>query len=97
MKLRKIAIKPTFQLVTLVQQPDKEKLLILKAKAHSIHTTNISYRHIFFKENSPTFSFLDKREPQVNKYKITGFCIFKSSFVVNPLIVKPEKVVLSKM
>ena len=32
--------------MTLTQQPGKEKLLILKAKIHSFHTANISYKHI---------------------------------------------------
>ena len=32
--------------MTLIQQSDKEKLLILKTKAHSFHTANLSYRHI---------------------------------------------------
>ena len=32
--------------MTLIKQPAKEKLLILKTKAHSFHTANISYRHI---------------------------------------------------
>ena len=29
-----------------IQQPGKEKLLILKTKTHSFHTANISYRQI---------------------------------------------------
>ena len=32
--------------MTLIQQPDQEKLLILKTKTHSFHTANVSYRHI---------------------------------------------------
>ena len=32
--------------MTLIQQPGKEKLLILKTKTHCFHTANTSYRHI---------------------------------------------------
>ena len=32
--------------MTLTLQPGKEKLLILKTKAHSFHTANISYKNI---------------------------------------------------
>ena len=33
--------------MTLIQEKGKEKLLILKIKAQSLHTANISYRHNF--------------------------------------------------
>ena len=32
--------------MTLIQQPDQEKVLILKTNTHSFHIANVSYRHI---------------------------------------------------
>ena len=54
--------------MTLIQQPGKKKLLILKTKSfkqHSFHTLYISYRHI---SSQPQFFIITlKQEPEVNK------------------------------
>ena len=49
--------------MTLIQQPGKEKVLILKTKAHSFYKTIIFYRH-FFIENCQNVLFLGKQEPK---------------------------------
>ena len=46
--------------MTLIQQPGKKKLLILKTKNHSFHTANISDRHI---SSQAQFLLLGKQEP----------------------------------
>ena len=51
----------------LIQQPEKEKLLILKQKSLSFSTTNSFCMKIFFPENSPNFSFLGKPGSEANK------------------------------
>ena len=55
--------------LTMIQQPVKKKLLILKTKTHSLHTANISYRHI---SSQPQFFIvIGKQEHDVYKYKRT--------------------------
>ena len=50
----------------LIQQPGKEKLLILKQKALSFSVTNTFCMKIFFPENSSDFLFLGKPGSEAN-------------------------------
>ena len=55
--------------MTLIQQPGKEKLQILKTKSHSFHKANISYRHIssklrfFIVRQTRAFKLISKKVP----------------------------------
>ena len=78
--------------ITLTQKFGKEKLLILKTKRTTAFTEEIFLIDTSLIETSPNFLSLGKQESYVNKQKSTYFCVFKPSFVVNSLIVKPERV-----
>ena len=46
-------------------------------------------------ENSPHFLFLGEPEPELSRN--ICFCMFKSSFVVSFILVKPEGAAMTKM
>ena len=69
-----------------------------KQRAFRFNTANVSCMKRFLLENGSDFLFLDKRGSLVQVIsRSTCFWIFKFSFVVNFLIVKPERVAPSKM
>ena len=72
--------------MTLIQQPDKEKILILKAKSHSFLTTNISYSHIY----SQKFFYSQTNKHCVKSVRIRSFSgpynlRGTSQFLVDPI------------
>ena len=78
----------------LIRQPGKEKQLISKTTAHSIQTTNISY--IFLYKIAQIFYYLANKSLKLIHREVAVFCVFKSTFFLNSVRVKPERVVLSK-
>ena len=54
--------------MTLIQQPGKEKLLILKTKTHCFHTANTSYRHI---SSKPQFFII--RQTRALSYLVENY------------------------
>ena len=72
--------------MTLIQQPDKEKILILKAKSRSFLTTNISYSHIY----SQKFFYSQTNKHCVKSVRIRSFSgphnlRGTSQFLVDPI------------
>ena len=75
-----------------IQQQGEKKLLILNPKAHSFNTTNISYISTYSDKIPEIFGFLENQSLTLSRSN----CVGVLTFVVDSLIVKPERVALSK-
>ena len=81
--------------MTRMQQPDKEKLLILNPKAPSSYTADNSVINLPQEKIYRIFGFWAGQSVKLTRS--TCFHVLKSSFEVNSLVAKTERVALSEI
>ena len=82
-------------MMTRMQQPGEEKLLILNPKAPSSYTTDNSVINLPQEKIDRIFGFWAGQSVKLTRS--TCFRVLKSSFEVNSLVAKTERLALSEI